>query len=70
MHKTKKILKYTVIFEEAREGGYVVRIPVLGCVTEGETFEEAKKMAKDAIKCYCKKRKRGQIYFLDFLTIL
>lgn len=53
MHKTKKILKYTVIFEEAPEGGYIVRIPVLGCVTEGETFEEAKKMAKDAIKCYC-----------------
>lgn len=50
--KKKKILQYTVIFEEAPEGGYVVRVPTLGCVTEGETFEEAKAMAKDAIRCY------------------
>lgn len=50
--KKKKILQYTAIFEEVPEGGYVVRIPTLGCVTEGETFEEAKEMAEDAIKCY------------------
>lgn len=52
MHKIKKILRYTVIFEEAPEGGYVVRVPTLGCVTEGETFEEAKTMVLDAIRCY------------------
>ncbi len=52
MPKKKKILQYTVIFEEAEEGGYVVRIPTLGCTTEGETFEEAKTMAEDAIRCY------------------
>lgn len=48
----KKESRYTAIFEEAPEGGYVVRIPTLGCVTEGETFEEAKAMAQDAIRCY------------------
>ena len=48
-----KVLKYTAIFEEAPEGGYVVRIPALGCVTEGETIEEARHMAEDAIRCYC-----------------
>ena len=48
----KKLLRYTAIFEEASEGGYVVRIPTLGCVTEGETFEEAKAMAEDAIRGY------------------
>lgn len=48
-----KKLRYTVIFEEAPEGGYVARIPALGCTTEGETFEEARDMAEDAIKCYC-----------------
>lgn len=48
----KKLFRYTVLFEEAPEGGYVVRIPTLGCVTEGETFEEAKAMAEDAIRCY------------------
>lgn len=52
MRNIKKLLRYTVVFEEAPEGGYVVRIPTLGCVTEGETFEEAKAMAKDAIRCY------------------
>ena len=52
MHNMKKVLRYTVIFEEAPEGGYVVRIPILGCVTEGETFEEARDMATDAIRCY------------------
>ena len=52
MRKAKKMLHYTAIFEEAPEGGYIVRIPTLGCVTEGETFEEAKAMAQDAIRCY------------------
>ena len=39
----KKSYKYTAVFEPAEEGGYVVYIPALpGCVTQGETFEEAK----------------------------
>ncbi len=45
--------KYTVIFEPAKEGGYVVTVPALpGLVTEGDTLEEAKEMAKDAIRCH------------------
>ena len=52
MLKMRKTLRYTAIFEEAPEGGYVVRIPTLGCVTEGDTFEEAKAMAQDAIRAY------------------
>lgn len=53
MRRMKRMLRYTAIFEEAPEGGYVVRIPTLGCVTQGETFEEAKAMAQDAIRAYC-----------------
>ena len=35
------------------EGGYTVTVPSLpGCVTWGETIEEAKKMAKEAILLY------------------
>lgn len=50
---SKKILKYTVIFEPAEEGGYVVSVPALpGCISQGETFEEASAMIKDAIKGY------------------
>ena len=50
----KKILKFTVVFEKAEEDGYIVTVPALpGCMTQGETFEEAEAMIKDAIKCYC-----------------
>lgn len=48
-----KTYRYTVIFEEAEEGGYVVTYPALpGLVTEGDTLEEARAMTKDAIKGY------------------
>ena len=44
---------YTVLFEPAREGGYVVTCPALpGLVTEGDTLEEARTMAEDAIRAY------------------
>jgi len=34
---------YTVLFEPAEEGGYVVKCPALpGLVTEGDTLEEAR----------------------------
>ena len=50
---SQKILKYTAIFEPAQEGGYVVTVPTLpGCTTQGETFEEAVGMIKDAIRGY------------------
>jgi len=50
---SQKILKYTAIFEPASEGGYVASVPALpGCATQGETFEEASAMIKDAIRGY------------------
>ena len=54
MKRGKKIRKIIVVFEKAKEGGYVVSVPSLpGCMSQGETFEEAEKMIKDAIECYC-----------------
>ena len=45
--------RYTVLFEPAEEGGYVVTCPALpGLVTEGDTLEEAREMVKDAIRGY------------------
>ena len=42
---------YTVVFEQAEDGGYVVTCPALpGLVSEGETLDEARAMAKDAIE--------------------
>ncbi len=44
---------YTVVFEPEEEGGYTVTCPALpGLVTYGETLEEARAMAADAIACY------------------
>ena len=49
----KKIYSYTVLFEPAQEGGYVVTCPALpGLVTEGDTLRQARAMAKDAIEGY------------------
>ena len=49
----KKILNYTVIFDPAKEGGFVVHVPALpGCHTQGETLDDAYKMAQDAILGY------------------
>lgn len=48
-----KILTYTVIFEKAEDSGYVAYVPLLpGCITQGETFEEAADNIKDAISGY------------------
>ena len=50
---TQKVYNFTAIFEPAKEGGYVVYIPALpGCATQGETFEEAEFMIKDAAEGY------------------
>jgi antitoxin HicB len=40
---------YSVIFEPAEEGGYLVHVPALGVSTQGETLEEARALAADAI---------------------
>jgi predicted RNase H-like HicB family nuclease len=44
---------FTMLFEPAEEGGYVVTCPALpGLVTEGDTMEEAQQMAEDALRLY------------------
>jgi antitoxin HicB len=45
--------RYTVLFEPAEEGGFVVTCPALpGLVTEGDTLEEARRNAVEAIQGY------------------
>jgi len=53
---------FTVFFEPAVEGGYVVTCPALpGLVTEGDTLAEARRMARDAIRAYLESlRKDGE----------
>ena len=46
--------RYTIILHpDTDEGGYTVTVPSLpGCVTQGETLEEAIAMARDAIRLH------------------
>lgn len=49
----KRVLSFTVIYEEDPEGEYVVYAPTLvGCHTQGETIEEAEKNIREAIELY------------------
>jgi antitoxin HicB len=51
--RAHKEYNFTVLYEPAEEGGYVVKCPALpGLVTEGDTLEEARAMAADAIRGY------------------
>ncbi len=44
---------YTAVFQPAEEGGYVVTFPALrGCITQGDTLEDARAMAADALTRY------------------
>jgi predicted RNase H-like HicB family nuclease len=46
-------MKFRVILEPSEEGGYTVIVPSLpGCVSEGDTREEALKNIREAIELY------------------
>jgi len=48
-----KVLNYRIFLRKEPEGGYTVIVPSLpGCVTYGETTDEAKEMAREAIALY------------------
>lgn len=44
---------FMAVLEPVEEGGYLVRFPAIrGLVTEGETLDEAREMARDALRCF------------------
>jgi len=48
-----KDLFYKVIVEPQEEGGFTAYVPKLpGCVSEGETYDEAMFNIKDALQLY------------------
>lgn len=60
--KLAKVLKYTAVFEPEEVGGYSVAIPALpGCVSQGETFEEALVNIKEAAELYLEDLKESEI---------
>ena len=51
--RTFQVIRSGIVFElqPEPEGGYTVTVPSLpGCISCGETFEEAMEMIKDAMK--------------------
>jgi predicted RNase H-like HicB family nuclease len=46
-------MKFNLILEPAEEGGYTIYVPALpGCISEGETKEEAINNIREAIELY------------------
>ena len=46
-------MRYTVILQKEEDGGFVVTVPVLpGCVSQGDTREEALRNIEEAIEVY------------------
>ena len=46
-------MKLKIILENSEDGGYTVYVPSLpGCISEGETKEEALKNIREAIELY------------------
>lgn len=45
--------KFKVVFDRESDGGYSVHVPALpGCVSQGDTFEEANVNVQEALKLY------------------
>lgn len=62
MKKTAKVFKYTAVFSPEETGGYSITIPALpGCVSQGETFEEALANIKEAAELYLEDMKESDI---------
>ena len=55
-------MDYWVVFERADDGSYSCYVPDLpGCVSSGDTLDEAKRMIEEAIGVYADVlRERGQ----------
>ncbi len=46
-------MRFKVVFEKSDEGGYTIYVPSLpGCISEGDTKEEALKNIQEAIELY------------------
>ena len=53
---------YKVIIEPQEEGGFTAYVPKLpGCVSQGETYQEAYQNIQDALKLYIEVAKERQI---------
>ena len=53
MPRRSEMMKFKVILESSDEGGYTARVPSLpGCISEGDSVDEALANIKEAIELY------------------
>jgi predicted RNase H-like HicB family nuclease len=58
---TRSVHQYTAFFEANEHGGYMVTVPSLpSLVTERESLDDARSIAKDAIRCYIEGLKKAK----------
>ena len=49
----RRVMRIRVVLEPSEDGGYTVFVPALpGCISEGETKEEALRNIREAIELY------------------
>jgi len=57
----KKVYQFIAVFEKNEDGGYTVTVPSLpGCISKGDTFDEALKNIKEAITLYLEVMKKDK----------
>jgi predicted RNase H-like HicB family nuclease len=61
-------MRYTVLLEPEDDGGYVVSVPALpGCISQGDTREEALANIREAISVYLEDcREAGRAKYARF----
>ena len=53
-------MRFTVVFEQEPDGGYVVTVPALpGCVSQGDNRQEAVANIREAIEAYIEALKKA-----------
>ena len=57
-------MEVTIVLEEQEEGGFTVFVPALpGCISEGETREEAIRNIREAIALYLESGENDKIEY-------
>jgi predicted RNase H-like HicB family nuclease len=59
-------MKLKIVLEPSEEGGYTVIVPALpGCISEGNSREEAMQNIREAIELYLEPVEDDQVYSKD-----
>jgi predicted RNase H-like HicB family nuclease len=55
-------MKFRIVLEPGDQGGFTVYVPALpGCISEGDTLEEAVRNSKEAIELYLEEEEPAAI---------